>query len=126
MANALQAVRQGVQKEASDELLGSERHDLGIAALTIVAPAEADVAVVEIDQPAIGDRDAMGVAAEIGQHLRGAPKGGLGIDHPVEAAQRDQALGEDGRLRQAGEFAEEAELVGFESSLQVLEEQPSE
>ena len=68
----MEAVRQGVQQEAADELVGIEGHHLGLAVRSVVLPGEADLAVGERDQPAVGDGDAMGVAAEIGQHLFGA------------------------------------------------------
>jgi hypothetical protein len=42
--------------------------------------------VVECDEPAVGDGDAMGVAAEIGQHLCGAAEGPLGVNNPVDAS----------------------------------------
>jgi hypothetical protein len=42
MADALEAVRQGVQQEPADELLGRERPDLVVAAGTIIGPTEAD------------------------------------------------------------------------------------
>ena len=45
VADAVEAVGQGVQQEAADELVGVERHDLGLAVMAIVLPAEADPAV---------------------------------------------------------------------------------
>ena len=77
VADAMEAVGQGVQEEAADELVGVERHDLRPAAMAIVPPAERDAFVVHADQAGIGDGDAMGVAAEIGQYLLGPPNGGL-------------------------------------------------
>ena len=41
VADAMEAVGQGVQQEAADELVGVERHDLGLAVMAIVLPAEA-------------------------------------------------------------------------------------
>ena len=40
--------------------------------------------VVECDEPAVGDRDTMGVAAEIGQDLCRSAEGPLGVDHPCD------------------------------------------
>jgi hypothetical protein len=59
MADALKAVRQGVEQEAANELLGREGHDFALGTVAIVAPAEADAAVFELDQPAVGDRNPM-------------------------------------------------------------------
>ena len=77
VADAMEAVGQRVQEEAADELVRVERHDLRLAAVAIISPAERDAIVVHADQPGIGDGDAMGVAAEIGEHLLGPPNGGL-------------------------------------------------
>src|SRR5437763_14602241 len=79
VANAVEAVRQGMQQETADELVGIKRHQLGLAVLAIVFPGEADLAVGQRDQSAVGDGDAMGVAAEIGQHLLGATERRLGV-----------------------------------------------
>ena len=85
VADAMEAVGQRVQQEAADELVGVERHDLRLAAVTIIPPAERDPIVGHADQPGIGDGDAMGVAAEIGQHLFRPAEGRLGVDDPFEA-----------------------------------------
>ena len=44
--------------------------------------------LVEGDQTAVGDGHAMGVAGQIGEHRLGPGEGALGIDHPVDLAQR--------------------------------------
>lgn len=75
--DAVEAVGQRVQEEAADELVGVQRHDLRPAAVAVILPAERDAVVVHADQPGIGDGDAMGVGAEIGQHLLRPAKGGL-------------------------------------------------
>ena len=109
VADAMEAVRQGVQQEAPDELVGVERHDLRPAAMTIIPPAERDAIVGHADQPGIGDGDAMGVAAEIGQHLLRPAEGRLGVDDPFEATDFGKQAGEGGGLCQVGEIAEEAQ-----------------
>ena len=43
VADAVKAVRQGVQQEAADELVGVERHDLRLAVVAIILPAEGDL-----------------------------------------------------------------------------------
>jgi hypothetical protein len=52
-----------------------------------VSPAEGDVSVGESNQPVVGDGDAVGVGAEIAQHVFWTTEGRLGIDHPVLAEQ---------------------------------------
>ena len=95
-----------MQQEATDELERFERHDLGLAVMAIILPAEGDMLVSYADQAGVGDRDAMGVAAEIGQHLSGTAEGRLGIDDPFDAPEVAQAAGEGGGLREPGKIAE--------------------
>ena len=120
MSDAVEAVRQGVQQEAPDELVGIERHDLDLAAMTIVLPAERDPAVGHTDKPRIGDGDAMGVAAEIGQHLPGATEGRFGVDDPFDMTDLCQPAAERGGRHQPGEVAKEAQIARVVGGLQVL------
>jgi hypothetical protein len=45
LADAVEAVGQGVQQKAADELGGLEGHPLGPSRVAVAAPAEADLAV---------------------------------------------------------------------------------
>lgn len=47
MADAVKAVRQGVQEKATHELTGIERHHLGFAILPIVLPGKAHLTIGE-------------------------------------------------------------------------------
>ena len=90
VADAVEAARQHVQEKAADELGGVERHGLEpVAAFdAIVLPFEGDALLVERDEPGVGDRDAMGVAGEIGEHGLRSGERSLGVDDPIAAAQR--------------------------------------
>ena len=68
VADAMEAGGQDVQEEPAHELARIERHHLAATFLPIVLPEEADGVVGHGDEPAVGDGDGMGVAAEIGQH----------------------------------------------------------
>src|ERR1700745_244802 len=98
VADAMEALRQSMQQKAADELVGIEGHHFGLAVRSIVFPDKANLPVDEREQPAIGDGDAMGIAAEIGQHLFGASERWFGVDHPVEAPEFAQATRESLRL----------------------------
>jgi len=66
-----------VEQEAAQELIDIQSHEPLLVAVGGIAPAEGDVAIGESDEPGVRDSDAMGVGAEIAQHMFGPPKGGL-------------------------------------------------
>jgi hypothetical protein len=78
------AFGQDVAQETADELTGGKRHPLvsGAAVGAIVLVAEGDAVLVERDQPAVGDGDAVGVARQIGEHRLGSAERGLCIGVP--------------------------------------------
>src|ERR1700748_1030434 len=123
VANATEAVRQGVQQESSDELVGPQAHDLNGAVVAVVLPGERDMIVVAGFEAPIGDGDAMVVAAEIGEDLRGAAERLLGVDDPIDAPRGGQIGGERGGIAQVRKIGEEAKARCVEGGLQAFEEQ---
>ena len=107
VADAMEAVRQGVLQEAADELVGRQGHELGLAVLAVVLPGEADLAVGEPDEPAVGDGDPVGVAAEMAEHLLGSGERRLDQTRARPAPTR-QLAGEHGGIGQRGKSAGEA------------------
>ena len=69
VTNAMEAFRQGVQQEATNELVVGLLHDLCRVVVSVILPGEPDMIVVDLDDAAIGDGDAVRVAPEIGEHL---------------------------------------------------------
>ena len=55
MAQPRESARKHMQEEAADELAGFEPHHLALVAVRVVAPAEADLLAIEIDEPMVGD-----------------------------------------------------------------------
>src|SRR5437868_3977207 len=126
MADAVEAVRQGVKQEAADELEGVESHHLRFAVMAIILPAEADAAICQADEPRIGAGEAMRIATETSQHLLWSTEGRLGIDDPLDATDFGKATSEGGLLGESGEITEKAEIAGVEGGLEVFEEEPTE
>src|SRR5882724_3900114 len=122
VTNAAKAIGQHMQQEAADELTRVERHHLGFVAGAVVFPAETNPPVVTIDKPAVGDGNAMGVAAEIVEDLLRPAEGTLGVDHPLDLSQRLQRCGESRWFGEAGDVAEEVQRSSVESGLQALQE----
>ena len=53
--NAMEAIRQAVEQEAVDELVGVEHHHFRLVVLAVIAPPEADPGLVHGDEPTVGD-----------------------------------------------------------------------
>ena len=100
-----------MQEETADELLGRNRHHAGPLGMAIVFPLKRDLAIGKREQPLVANRDPVGVAAEIVDHLLRSAKGRLGIDHPLFVAQRLEVSAKRFRLTQGLLLAEELELT---------------
>ncbi len=65
-----------MEEEAADELGGFEAHELlavaapGTSLGAVVLPAEGDGVGIGRDEPAVGDGEPVGVAAEIGEYYQ--------------------------------------------------------
>ena len=125
VTNAMEAVRQGVQQEATNELVGGQLHDLCRVVVSVILPGEPDMIVVDLDDAAIGDGDAVRVAPEIGEHLGRTAEWFFGVDDPVDASCRCEQRMPTRRVGEGCEFAEEVQPAEVEGLLQAFEEQPA-
>src|SRR5260370_32501425 len=92
-ADAHEAFWQYMQEKAAEEVHGVESHDALLGAMGIIAPEEADAVSVEGGDAVVADGHAMGVAAEVTQHVFRSAEGRLGVDVPVLVFQLlDQVL----------------------------------
>ena len=66
----------------------------------------------------VGDGHAMGVTAEIMEHIVGAAEGWFGVDDPVFSEQWSEPGSEDLGLREQSQFAGEVQLVTLKSGLE--------
>ena len=128
VADAVEACRQDVAEEAADELVGGERHHLvSIGSFAaVVLPLEGDGFVVERDQAAVGDGDAVGVAGQIGEHRFGSAERALCVDDPLGVAQWRHKRGEGLGVAEMGVVAEEVEAGGGVGCGEHLQEQSAE
>lgn len=80
----MKARGQDVEQKAADEFAGGERRRLrslrGIG--TVVLVGEADAAILDVEQPVIGNRHAMSVATDVVEDLLWAAEWPLGVDDP--------------------------------------------
>jgi hypothetical protein len=77
-----------VEQEAAQELLDRQSHQTLLVAVRGVSPAKGDLVALQGDQAVIGNRHAVGVAAEITENVFGATEGWFAVDHPVLPEQR--------------------------------------
>ena len=65
IADAHEAAWQQVEQEAAQELIDRKAHEPLLVSVSRVSPAEGEVALLQGNEPAVGNSDAMGVGAEI-------------------------------------------------------------
>ena len=99
VADAHETERQQVQEEAAQELFDGKGHEPLLVAVSGVAPTKGYVVFGESNQPAVGNGNAVGVGAEIAQHMFWPAERPLGVYDPVAAEQNPQPRGEGARFR---------------------------
>src|SRR4029453_11218720 len=125
VTDAMEAGWEDVEQEAAHELTDVETHDLAAmtVVLAIVLQAETDMGRVEMEQTAVGDRDAMRVAREIGQDLLRTGEGLFGIDDPFALAQRREVSSPRVGVFELAEIGEELQFIGGVHGFESLQEQ---
>ena len=83
IADALKAIWEHVEQEPADEFLRREGHG-AMVMVSIVLPAEANVAVLDGQKTVVGDGDTMRVAPDVVEDLLRPGEGWLTIDHPCD------------------------------------------
>ena len=126
--NAVEPVGQDVDQETADELVGVERHELvaSVSLGSVILPFERHALAVEGDEAAVGDRDPVRVAGQVGEHRAGSAKGPLGIDHPFDLSQCGNVGFEACRLGQAGLIGEELQSPSLVGGHEPFQEQTAE
>jgi len=102
VADAHETPGKHMQEEAAQELDGAEGHDTLDSAVVIIAPAEADFFAVESGNAVVGYSHAVGVTAEITEHMLRSAEGMLGVDVPVLLGQLLDQLFEQGWIIEIG------------------------
>ena len=76
-----------MEQEPSQKLLGGDSHQALLAVMGIIFPPKGDLAIGNVDDPVVGDSDAMRVAGQIVEDVLGSSEWPFGVDHPVVAKQ---------------------------------------
>ena len=94
--NADEAFRQDVQEEAPEEFVDVERQRANLTPVPVVLPPKRDRVVRDGDEPVIGNGDAVRVPREVVEHMGGAAKGWLCVDHPRLMMERSEPRAKSG------------------------------
>jgi len=119
--DADEAVGHDVQEKAADELRRLQLHHLHAIAVGVVFPAEAHPAIVEAEEALVGQRDPMGVAAQVLEHLLGAGEGAFSVHDPVRLAKLAEPLREGRGVGEGGGGSGEDELTGVKGAPEGVE-----
>ena len=111
-----------MEEKPADEFLGRKRHRFLLTFVSVVFPVEAHLTRFDTQQAIIRDRDAVGVAADVVQHLLWASKGRLGIDDPFCLSRRCQVTSKLAAIPKIFQGVEELQLAGIERVLEMLQE----
>ena len=84
-----------MQQEATQEFVVWQSGELLFIVVSGIAPAKSHLAIGNGDEAMVGDGHAMGVAAEILQHILGTTEGTFQVDHPVFSKQWPEPSSED-------------------------------
>jgi len=125
VADAMLAFREHMDEEPTDKFSRFQRHG-GVptgAFDTVILNTEGDATPVHTDQAAIGDRNALswfalqttagqgvGIARQVCQHCLWTGKRFLGVNNPVDPAQRLEEIIEGSRVDEARMIAKETQL----------------
>ena len=118
VADADEAGGEQVQEEAAHELIGGHRHESLFVAVSGVAPAEGDVAVLQGDESVVGDGHAVSVSAEVAQGVPGSAEGALRIDDPVVTEEGSQPHTEGTWFGQMGKASVELQIASMKGGLE--------
>jgi len=72
-------------EKPTQKLLMAKGHHAALAAMGIILPSKRHVSVGDLYEPMVGDRDAMGVASQIMQHVFRSTERSLRINDPILA-----------------------------------------
>jgi hypothetical protein len=116
IANAAESTGENVEEESPNELFGRESHNFLLIVVAVVPPVELHLPVFDLQDPMIGNRDPVGVAANVVHHLLGPGEGCLGADDPFYVAHWIEMTAESLRVSKGLEGGEELEFAGIQIS----------
>lgn len=111
-----------MHQKAADELTAGKRHCFASLAIGVVLVLKADLAVFQLQQSLIRNRDAMGIPGQVPEHLLWSAEGAFRIDNPVSLHRCIDSPLECCRLCQIGQLTMELKLASLVRPLQKRDE----
>src|ERR1035437_5224164 len=111
-----------MEHEATQELFGGDRHLALLAAVSVVLPAEGDVAVGDGQEAMIGDGDAVCVTSQVVEHILRSAEGAFAIDDPLLMKERSKERGKCLLRGYGAEAAGEHDFALLKGVLQALDD----
>ncbi len=115
-----------MEQKSSDELVRRKGHGFLLIVVAVVSPGEFHLAIFDVDEPMIGNGDAVRVAADIVHHLLWPGERWLGVDDPFHISHWIEITGESLWILQCLKQREELQLTTVECLLQIPQEQSAE
>jgi hypothetical protein len=122
MPDADESPRQRMQQKAPQELIDVQSQESLLVLVSGVAPPECNLVIDEGNESVIGNRNAMGVGAQVVKHLTGPAERRFAIDNPSQSEKLTDQTPKQLGLSQAAKQAVELELSGSVSLLERFEE----
>jgi hypothetical protein len=118
VADANEALGEQVEQKAAQELIERYGHQSLLIVVSRVPPTKGNLAVDQRDQSMVGDGHAMGVAAQVLEHIVGAAEGWFGVNDPVFSEQWPEPGSEDFGLREQSQIAGKLQLAMLKGRLE--------
>jgi hypothetical protein len=111
-----------MKKEPPDKLARLQRHDLFTVVVGIISPEERDIAVLDIKDSVIADRDPVSISAEVLKDTLGAIEGRFAIDDPFLMVKMSLEGCEGSGFLEVADTSGEYEIPRFEAFFQKVKE----
>jgi len=113
---------QYMKEEPSDELIGLESHGLLFITISIVPPAEGDIAVLDLEDTVIADRDPVGISAKVLKDTLSAIERRLAIDDPLFMIELSSEDFKDTWVFKMTDAAREYKVTQLKAAFEMIQE----
>src|SRR5215470_3865544 len=106
-----------MQQETTQELVDRERQEFLFVVVSRIAPTKCDLSVSKRDQSMVGDGHAMGVTAQIAEHILWASERTFCVDHPLLSERWPEPRRKGSRLSEEFQVSMKVKLAVMKGAL---------